>query len=40
VKIEIALAKGKHNFDKKKTLKEKDIARETQRTIKSVQSGF
>ena len=29
VKAEIALARGKHNFDKKKTLKERDIARET-----------
>jgi SsrA-binding protein len=29
VKVEIALARGKHNYDKKKTLKERDIARET-----------
>ena len=29
VKIEIALAKGKQNFDKKKVMKERDIARET-----------
>lgn len=29
VKAEIALAKGKHNFDKKKAMKERDIARET-----------
>jgi len=34
VKIEIALAKGKHNYDKKKTMKERDIARETARAIK------
>ena len=34
-KIEIALAKGKHNYDKKKVLKEKDIARETARQIKN-----
>ena len=33
VKIEIALAKGKHTYDKKKTLKERDIARETSRVI-------
>jgi SsrA-binding protein len=36
VKVEIALAKGKHKFDKKKTLKEKDIARETARSLKAV----
>jgi SsrA-binding protein len=28
VKAEVALAKGKHNYDKKKTLRERDIARE------------
>jgi len=36
VKIEIALAKGKHSYDKKKVMKEKDIARETAREVKSV----
>jgi len=34
-KVEIALAKGKHNFDKKKVLKEKDIAREAERAIRA-----
>ena len=33
IKIEVALAKGKHNYDKKKVQKEKDIARETARAI-------
>ena len=33
VKVEIALAKGKHNYDKRETLKEKDIKREIQRLI-------
>jgi len=31
VKLEIALAKGKQNYDKKQTLKERDIARDTAR---------
>lgn len=35
VKIEIAVAKGKHTYDKKQTLMEKDIQRETLRTIKN-----
>ncbi|MBE5757655.1 MAG: SsrA-binding protein SmpB [Clostridiales bacterium] len=35
VKLEIALAKGKHLFDKKETIKNKDIERETQRQIKN-----
>ena len=34
VKIEIALAKGKHLYDKKKTLAEKDIKRDTERQLK------
>ena len=34
VKIEIGLCKGKKLFDKKNTLKEKDIARENQRQLK------
>jgi len=33
IKIEIALARGKHTFDKKQTLKERDIARETRAAI-------
>ena len=35
VKVEIAIAKGKHLYDKKKTLSEKDIARDTQRQLKN-----
>ena len=34
IKIEIALVKGKKQFDKKQTIKEKDIAREMDREIK------
>ena len=34
VKIEIALAKGKHTYDKKDTLQNKDIERDMQRQIK------
>lgn len=34
VKIEIAIAKGKHLYDKKATLAEKDIAMETKRELK------
>ncbi len=36
VKIELALAKGKHLYDKKQSLKEKDIAKEQQRDIKNL----
>lgn len=35
IKVEIALAKGKHNYDKKNTLKERDIKREAEREIKN-----
>ena len=35
VKVEVALAKGKHNFDKKQVLKERDLQREAERAIKS-----
>lgn len=35
VKVEIALAKGKKNYDKKDCLKQKDINRDAQREIKS-----
>ena len=31
VKVEIALAKGKHTFDKRQTLKDKDARREMDR---------
>ena len=34
VKIEIALAKGKKNWDKRESKKQKDIDREIKRTMK------
>lgn len=34
VKIEIALAKGKHTYDKKDTIAKRDIERDTQRQLK------
>jgi len=33
VKVEVALARGKHNYDKKKVMKERDIERETLTTL-------
>ena len=33
VKIELALARGKHTYDKKETLKQKDIDRKVKREI-------
>ena len=35
VKLEIALTQGKHTYDKKEVLKQKDNAREVQREIKN-----
>ena len=35
VKLEIALAKGKHTYDKKDTLAKRDIERDTQRQLKN-----
>lgn len=35
IKVELGLCKGKHTYDKKKALKEKDIKRETDRQIKN-----
>ena len=35
IKVELGLCKGKHTYDKKQTLKEKDIKRETERQIKN-----
>ncbi len=35
VKIELGLCQGKHTFDKKKSLKEKDIMREKERILKN-----
>jgi len=36
VKVEIALAKGKHLYDKKDSLKEKDLNKEADRIIKNI----
>lgn len=36
VKIEMALAKGKHLYDKKETIKANDLKKEAQRTIKHI----
>ncbi|MBR0189426.1 MAG: SsrA-binding protein SmpB [Clostridia bacterium] len=36
VKMEIGLCQGKHTYDKKKTLMEKDIEREKERYLKSI----
>ena len=36
VKIEIALARGKKLYDKKQTLKEKDLSKEADRAIKNI----
>ena len=35
LKAEVALARGKHNYDKKQVLKERDIKRETDRVTKA-----
>ena len=35
VKLEIALAKGKHTYDKKDTIAKRDIERDTQRQLKN-----
>lgn len=34
-KIELGIAKGKHTFDKKETIKQRDIERETQKMLKN-----
>ena len=34
IKVEIAVARGKHLYDKKETLKKRDIQREIRRTLK------
>ena len=36
IKVELGLCKGKHTFDKKKTLKEKDLKRQAEREIKEI----
>ena len=33
-KLEIGIAKGKHTFDKKESIKERDIKRETEKSLK------
>ena len=38
VKIEIALCKGKHTYDKKQSIAERDVKRDTERAIKN--AGF
>ena len=35
IKVELGLCKGKHTYDKKQTIKEKDIKRETERQLKN-----
>ena len=35
IKVELGLCKGKHTYDKKQSIKEKDIKRETERAIKN-----
>jgi SsrA-binding protein len=35
VKVEIAVARGKHTYDKRNTIKERDAAREIKRTLKN-----
>ena len=35
LKLEIALAKGKQNYDKRQTLKERDLNREAERALRS-----
>jgi len=37
VKIEIALARGKDRYDKRQTIKDRDMARDVQREIRAVQ---
>ncbi|MDR0975469.1 MAG: SsrA-binding protein SmpB [Christensenellaceae bacterium] len=36
IKAELAVAKGKHTYDKKETIKQRDIERETARTLKNL----
>ncbi|MBQ7579196.1 MAG: SsrA-binding protein SmpB [Clostridia bacterium] len=36
VKVTLALVRGKQNFDKKNTIKEQDIKRETERELKNI----
>ncbi|MCL2621902.1 MAG: SsrA-binding protein SmpB, partial [Firmicutes bacterium] len=36
VKVEIAVARGKHTYDKKETLKQRDIDRDTKKQLKKL----
>jgi SsrA-binding protein len=36
IKVELAVGKGKHTFDKRETLKKRDIDRDTKRIIKEL----
>ena len=38
-KIELALASGKHNYDKRQTLRAKDAKREVEQALKARQRG-
>jgi SsrA-binding protein len=38
VKMEIALCKGKHTYDKKQSIADRDVKRDTERAIKN--AGF
>ncbi len=40
VKVEVGLVRGKHTYDKKESLKEKDIKRETEREVKRYNSNY
>lgn len=35
VKVELGICRGKHTYDKKRSLMEKDVKRETERTLKN-----
>ncbi|MCK5219469.1 SsrA-binding protein SmpB [bacterium] len=39
VKVELGLARGKHTYDKKQALKERDISRETERAVRGREKG-
>lgn len=36
IKVEVALCKGKHTYDKKRTTMERDIKRATDRAVKDI----
>jgi SsrA-binding protein len=38
VKMELALCKGKHTYDKKQSIADRDVKRDTERAIKN--AGF